>query len=134
MPLHKQIFYQTPTGYYSEAQDKKEFIQSLALNKVNGVINENLNKYLEAYDGVNAEITNGVPLNSKESQYFSAVTTNESPAGGIKTRMKPFSLSAGVTKVRVYMWVEGQDVDCEDNASGGTVSYNLSFSIDETGN
>ena len=48
--------------------------------------------------------------------------------------MKPFSLSAGVTKVRVYMWVEGQDVDCEDNASGGTVSYNLSFSIDETGN
>ena len=86
------------------------------------------------YNGVNAEITNGVPLNSKESQYFSAVTTNESPAGGIKTRMKPFSLSAGVTKVRVYMWVEGQDVDCEDNASGGTVSYNLSFSIDETGN
>lgn len=42
---------------YSQAQDKKEFIQSLALNKVNGVINENLDKYLEAYDGVNAEIT-----------------------------------------------------------------------------
>ena len=26
------------------------------------------------------------------------------------------------------MWVEGQDVDCEDNASGGSLSYNLQFS------
>jgi hypothetical protein len=86
------------------------------------------------YNGVNAVINTGVPVNSSDTNYFKSVTTNESPEAGITTRMKPFSLSAGVTKVRIYMWVEGQDVDCEDNASGGTVSYNLSFSIDETGN
>lgn len=37
-------------------------------------------------------------------------------------------LKAGITKVRIYMWVEGQDVDCENNASGGDISFNLQFS------
>ena len=51
--------------------------------------------------------------------------TPESPA-----EQKIFALSAGVTKVRVYMWIEGQDVDCENNASGTDISYNLQFTID----
>ena len=38
-------------------------------------------------------------------------------------------LTAGVTKMRIYMWVEGQDVDCENNASGGEIRFNLQFSI-----
>lgn len=42
-----------------------------------------------------------------------------------------FSLPAGITKVRVYMWIEGQDVDCENNASGGNIKYNLQFTIHE---
>lgn len=40
------------------------------------------------------------------------------------------ALSAGVTKYRIYMWVEGQDVDCENFASGSFAEYNLSFSLD----
>ena len=32
---------------------------------------------------------------------------------------KVFSLKAGITKVRMYMWIEGQDVDCIANASHG---------------
>ena len=27
------------------------------------------------------------------------------------------------------MWIEGQDVDCENDASGSDLSYNLQFSI-----
>ena len=38
-------------------------------------------------------------------------------------------LAAGITKMRIYMWVEGQDVDCENNASGGDIRFNLQFSI-----
>ena len=38
-----------------------------------------------------------------------------------------FKLSNGITKVRIYMWVEGQDVDCENNASYGDISFNLEF-------
>lgn len=39
------------------------------------------------------------------------------------------TLLAGVTKIRIYMWVEGQDVDCENNASGGEIRFDLQFSI-----
>ena len=27
------------------------------------------------------------------------------------------------------MWIEGQDVDCENNASGSDISFNVQFSI-----
>ena len=51
--------------------------------------------------------------------------TKEKPA-----EQKIFTLTAGITKVRVYMWIEGQDVDCENTASGTDISYNLQFTID----
>ena len=40
-----------------------------------------------------------------------------------------FSLAAGITKVRVYMWVEGQDIDCENTASGTDISFNLQLEV-----
>ena len=39
------------------------------------------------------------------------------------------SIPAGITKVRVYMWLEGQDVDMENNASASKLSYNLELSM-----
>ena len=86
-----------------------------------------------AYKGVKADIsdTANVPLNSTDATYFADVTPDiYSTAAGISADKyeRVFDLEAGVTKVRIYMWVEGQDVDCEDNASGGSVSYNLQFS------
>lgn len=39
-------------------------------------------------------------------------------------------LTRGATKYRIYLWVEGQDVDCENYASGTTLVYNLSFSLE----
>ena len=41
-----------------------------------------------------------------------------------------YALNNGVTKFRVYMWVEGQDIDAENFASGSYLEYNLSFSLD----
>lgn len=41
---------------------------------------------------------------------------------------KLFTLDAGVTKVRIYMWVEGQDFDCENQASGSGITMDLQFS------
>ena len=86
-----------------------------------------------AYKGVKKDIskTANIPLNSAETEYFADVKPNISTtvAGIPKEKYeRVFDLEAGVTKVRIYMWVEGQDVDCEDNASGGSVSYNLQFS------
>lgn len=38
-------------------------------------------------------------------------------------------LKSGVTKIRVYFWVEGQDVDAENNATGSDMALNLEFTI-----
>ena len=91
-----------------------------------------------AYNGVKTTIAESAEqaLNSKNETYFTAMKTNGSVAAGIPTDayLNPFHIDEGVTKVRIYMWVEGQDVDCEDKASGGSLSYNLSFSIDSNAN
>ena len=48
------------------------------------------------------------------------------------TDYKLMDLAAGITKIRVYMWIEGQDIDCENNASGTDITYNIELSIRET--
>ena len=40
-------------------------------------------------------------------------------------------LLKGVTKFRIYWWVEGQDVDAENNATGTAMRLNLEFAIKE---
>ena len=86
-----------------------------------------------AYKGVKAPIAaaNNIPLNSTNTSYFADVTTVGSVATGIPSSayLNSFDVAEGVTKVRIYMWIEGQDVDCEDRASGGSLTYNLQFSI-----
>ena len=43
-----------------------------------------------------------------------------------------FTLGANqITKMKVYFWVEGQDVDCENNASGGAITLKLQFSLND---
>lgn len=85
------------------------------------------------YYGVKTDIASNlnVPLNDKSSDYFAKMTpTITTTAAGIPSTAyeQVFKLGAGITKMRIYMWVEGQDVDCENNASGGSLSYNLQFS------
>ena len=81
------------------------------------------------YQGVNAiiPVAANVPLNSNDTTYFQTVTPT------IKTGTAPtgtstlFTINAGITKVRIYAWVEGQDVDCENDASGTDVTFNIKF-------
>ena len=89
-----------------------------------------------AYKGVTAAISTGVALNSTDSNYFADVNpaTTGSLASGIPTSayLSIFNVDAGITKVRIYMWIEGQDYDCEDRASGGALTYSIQFSIDSS--
>ena len=57
------------------------------------------------------------------------IITPETYTGEYKSVL---TLQPGVTKVRVYMWVEGQDVDCENNASGTDISYNIQLSTESS--
>lgn len=91
---------------------------------------------LLSYVGVKAEIESAadVRLNSKDTTYFGAVVPNITTlSSGIPTTAyaKAFDLSAGITKIRVYMWIEGQDVDCENDASGSNIAFNVQFSMNE---
>lgn len=86
------------------------------------------------YHGVSAPIasSDNQVLNSTNASFFAAVTPGiTTTASGISAEKyeKVFMLQPGITKVRIYMWIEGQDVDCENDASGSDLSYNLQFSI-----
>ncbi len=41
---------------------------------------------------------------------------------------KVFSINTGITKYRIYVWIEGQDVDCENNAAIGDANLYLQLS------
>ena len=76
-----------------------------------------------AYDGFKAE--------------FDAVAENELGSTEVAT-VETFNadqdivtLKAGINKIRVYIWLEGQDVDCINNISFGDFTANLAFSVPE---
>lgn len=85
------------------------------------------------YYGVKADIGAEleIPLDSTDEAYFEQVTPSASTGvAGIPTTayQSLMQLQPGITKVRIYMWVEGQDVDCENNASGGSLTFSLQIS------
>ena len=81
------------------------------------------------YYGVKAEIKKPVPLNSKDTASFTEVTPSIQTKEANDETKTVCNLSKGITKVRIYMWVDGQDVDCENNASGSDITYDVQFSI-----
>ena len=81
------------------------------------------------YYGVDAVISTGVPLNpiTPGTNFKQVTPTLKTQDGALTTDQTWFTLTAGITKVRFYLWVEGQDVDCENNASGDAISFNMNF-------
>ena len=86
------------------------------------------------YEGVKAAIPEnlGIVLGSNNSTYFGSlgtklIRTNRGGTGNADL----FALSSGITKLRIYMWVEGQDVDCENEVSGTSFEVKLNFTARE---
>ena len=61
---------------------------------------------------------------------FKDVTITYKTKANFTHYIPAFKLSNGITKVRIYMWVEGQDVDCENNASNGNISFDLQITTE----
>ncbi len=86
------------------------------------------------YDGIKSifdaseNITFGMANSTNYPDYFEAVTPKIVTANDNSEYQYFMYLEAGVTKVRVYLWLEGQDVDCENGASVGDLSFSLQFS------
>ena len=84
------------------------------------------------YDGIIRNIEEEILINRANANnypnYFKNVNPNIKTVKGYSGYQNLFRLSAGITKIRVYMWLEGQDVDCENNASIGNLGLTLQFS------
>lgn len=86
------------------------------------------------YDGVSNVIGRSMKItpenanSSKYPGYFKRVNVEYYTVNNFRENVMLFDIRNGITKYRVYMWIEGQDVDCENNASVGNISLNLQFS------
>lgn len=83
------------------------------------------------YYGIRNVISEPVLINSTDASYFklienirySDISFNQKEGKNILL----FNLKRGITKIRVYAWVEGQDVDCENKAAGSSFEFNMHF-------
>ena len=85
------------------------------------------NEFTTAADGkTKIKLKDAMTGTNKDN--FAAVTSTYATKAEM-TETNIFGLTAGVTKIRIYMWIEGQDIDCENQASGSDISYNLQFEV-----
>ena len=89
---------------------------------------------IASYYGVDAVMSTGVSLkdlgsssNPIGTNFKSVTPALKTPDGPLAADQNWFNLEAGITKVRFYLWIEGQDVDCENTASGDAITYNMNF-------
>ncbi len=86
-----------------------------------------------SYDGISNPISSRLNISASNANsrlypaYFSPVNVSYYTENNFTTNKPIFTLKSGITKYRIYMWIEGQDVDCENNASVGNIVLNLQF-------
>ena len=90
------------------------------------------------YYGVKAVIADpidikGINTDGANTQYFTKIQGAglTSTKKGAEETANFFHIDKGITKVRIYMWVEGQDVDCDNSASGTDIQFNVQFNAPE---
>ena len=64
----------------------------------------------------------------QEGQYSSDPVGTKVLDGNMATEAY-FNALTGINRVRVYLWMEGNDVDCENSVAGATINFNLVFTI-----
>lgn len=82
------------------------------------------------YKGVNREFQTPIYINQTDkSSYFTTVNPKVATTKGFTENQQLMNIPAGITKVRVYMWLEGQDVDMDNSVAAGQLLYNLEFAM-----
>ena len=82
------------------------------------------------YKGVNQEFSKSVRLDqTHNSPFFSTVTPDIATISGFTSNQNLMRIPAGITKVRVYLWLEGQDVDMENYAASSKLSFDLELAM-----
>ncbi len=128
---------QEATDFWEPNSDVHTAAAVAAANSNYGIITQQTEADVIDYYGINQAITTGVALgetnDGTDSTHFTQVTPSIITDAAMADYDNAFSLQEGITKIRVYMWIEGQDVDCENNASGSDITFKLEFKVpDET--
>ena len=84
---------------------------------------------------MNTEVINGAKTNVPTSSQYSNIITGNGIAWKTYSPITNASdatidVAAGITRMRVYMWMEGNDVDCANDVAGSTLNFNLVLEID----
>lgn len=75
---------------------------------------------------INVANTDYVVTNAQYAMYSEAgVQANEKDKTGMK-----FDITPGISRVRVYLWIEGNDIDCLQSVGGAQLKFALNFSLD----
>ena len=107
---------------------------SMSVQNANSLYGMNLteeNNKLIPYYGVTNEIKESDDVLIKNiysgnyPNFLRNVSVDLATKKDFDTNMYMFELNPGITKFRIYIWIEGQDVDCEDSASLGDIAVNL---------
>lgn len=103
-------------------------------NDVYGITTTEADGDLVPYAGIKDTIAKaddillGKATEADNNTKFTTVTPGKITTAAFPANLELMTLTKGITKVRIYMWVEGQDVDCENNASGGNINFDLKIS------
>lgn len=122
---HTQKGLDNANSYYMDYLTSKSVTEPLALTMASKL----------PYDGVKAAIETPILIKDTyadanggaNAAYFNTVDTVTTNAD----RTWWFTIQPGITKIRAYFWVEGQDVDCENNASGHNITLKFGFTLDD---
>ena len=102
---------------------------------VYGITTQSTNASRIIYDGVISDISTSDSVllkNAKQANYpslFRTVNVDYYTKKEFTEYVPVFTLRGGITKIRVYMWIEGQDVDCENNASYDDILFDLQLTV-----
>ena len=82
------------------------------------------------YKGVNTDFATPVYIDQTDrSSYFTSVNPDVATPQHFEANQTLMNIPPGITKVRVYMWLEGQDVDMENEISGAELEFKLEMAV-----
>lgn len=85
---------------------------------------------LVPYVGINQEFTEEVPFGeTKNSRYFTPMRPDIATTVGYDKNQDLMRIPAGVSKIRIYLWLEGEDVDFENKAADGKLRLDLELAM-----
>ena len=82
------------------------------------------------YVGINQEFSEEVPFGeTKNSRYFTSMSPDIKTTVGYTQNQDLMRVPTGVSKIRVYLWLEGEDVDFENKAADGKLRLDLELAM-----